>query len=375
MQGEATLCRWWDEFINQTIKAFCNREGIELRYPPARTQQLNGIAERAVRSGKDMARSMLIHSGAPLRVWRYAMLHMAYVWNRTHIARATGVTPYEAMYKKKPSAFHLGVFGCDAFCLIPRELRGGAGAAKMEPCIYLGHDATQNCAILLMLSRMKTLHSRDVVYRERCFTHAEALAVGEERVQDVLDDGYTEQLNMETISSGNIGQQDEAVPQGGFHAVPDAAEDQEYDVERILSKRVKNGCTEYHVKWAGYDEKDATWEPASFVEGSRELVEEYEATHPQSSPAVRRSPRFQEAKRENADDDQAEPQVHMAMCALRNLQCGMEKVSQGDANVVYAVNAGVSLLEAGNTDNISQCHYLLGCCKVACRYGQGDGGL
>ena len=241
------------EFINQTIKAFCNREGIELRYPPARTQQLNGIAERAVRSGKEMTRAMWLHSGSPIRLWRYACLHMAYVWNRTHVARATGVTPYEAMYKKKPSAYHLGVFGCDAFSLIPKELRRSAVEAKMEPAIYLGHDATQNCARLLLLSKMKILLSRDVVYRERSFTHAEALAIGDERVQGILDVGYVEQPDGETISSTNsssdVVQQNEARPQGRNGAIPAAGQelveekDEEYDVERIIGKRVRNGCT------------------------------------------------------------------------------------------------------------------------------------
>ena len=348
------------EFINHTLKSFCEKEGIELRYPPARTQQLNGIAERAVRSGKEMARSMLIHSGAPMKFWRYAMLHMAYVWNRTHIARATGVTPYEAMYKKKPSAYHLGVFGCDSFSLIPKELRGSVTGAKMEPCIYLGHDARQNCARILVLSKMKLLFSRDVIYRESRFTHAEALGIGEERVQHVIEDGYIEQPHMESLFTGQQSES-KARPQGGRSTatgpVPASAEglaaanpaeadqNQEYDVERILGKRVRNGCMEYHVKWVGYEEKDATWEPASFVEGARELVEEYEAAaHP--CLVTRRSPRFQEAKQDDTGvDAPARPQVHMAMCALRNLQCGSERVSQVDSTVVYAVNAGVGLLE------------------------------
>jgi hypothetical protein len=358
------------EFINQTLKAFCNREGIELHYPPARTQQLNGVAERAVRSGKEMARSMLLHANAPARLWGEAARHTAYVWNRTHVARATGVTPYEAMYKKKPSANHLGVFGCDAFCHIPKTLQGGVFSPKMEPCIYLGHDAVQNCAKLLLMSKMKTICSRDVIYRERSFTHAEALAVGDECVHDVVEIGYVPQLHLETLSESGE-QDDEAAPQGGRLPAapsPSDAKNCEYDVERILGKRVHKGCMEYHVKWVGYDESEATWEPASFVEGAKELVQQFEQSQPAVSaepevvppvPAVtaapRRSPRFQpppaaspaEAKEASAaeTDEEAERQVHMAMSALRNLQCGLETVGKGDAAVVCAVTAGVGLLD------------------------------
>ena len=102
---------------------------------------------------------------------------------------------------------------------------------------------------------------------------------------------------------------------------------------------------EYHVKWSGYDEKEATWEPASFVQGAKELVDEYEAVNP--PPIVRRSPRFQEAKEEEKEEknDVARPQVHMAMSALMNLQCANEKLDGGDPKVVYAVSAGVGLLD------------------------------
>jgi hypothetical protein len=39
-----------------------------------------------------------------------------------------------------------------------------------------------------------------------------------------------------------------------------------YVVERILNKRIlENGEIEYFLKWFGYDEDDATWEPEENV--------------------------------------------------------------------------------------------------------------
>ena len=39
----------------------------------------------------------------------------------------------------------------------------------------------------------------------------------------------------------------------------------EYEVERILAKRVKKGVTEYLVKWKDYDETENTWEPTKHL--------------------------------------------------------------------------------------------------------------
>ena len=52
-------------------------------------------------------------------------------------------------------------------------------------------------------------------------------------------------------------------------------EEEEYNVDRLLSKRVRGGVTQYEVWWTGFDE--TTWEPAENLNGT--LVQDFEAAN------------------------------------------------------------------------------------------------
>ena len=54
-------------------------------------------------------------------------------------------------------------------------------------------------------------------------------------------------------------------------------EPEEYTVEKILSKRIKNGRIEYLLKWNGFPDSDNTWEPRENLI-CQELLEEYESS-------------------------------------------------------------------------------------------------
>ena len=49
-----------------------------------------------------------------------------------------------------------------------------------------------------------------------------------------------------------------------------------YEVEKILKKRIINGKTQYLIKWDGYSEKDASWEPLSNLKDAADCIKEYE---------------------------------------------------------------------------------------------------
>lgn len=279
------------EFINHSMQRFCDQNGSELHWSPARAHELNGIAERNVASFKDSVRTMVAHSGVKHYLWRYAARFQAYIWNRTRLGRHTGMTPMEAMTGRTPSVLHIGVFGCDVYVHQDKTQRDTTFAVKAEPGIYLGHDASQNCAIVMLLQTGKIVRTRDVEYREGSFTHARAHKEGTERrilkrgYEPLADDDQEEDASDLTVGQGQsidnndekrddvISDADEA--QGGSDADSEPEEtEEEFDVEEVIGHRGFGAALEYKVKWAGSDEQ--TWEPAANLTNAQGRIREYE---------------------------------------------------------------------------------------------------
>lgn len=340
------------EFVNKALKSNLTARGIELHYPPARTQQLNGLAENAVRSVKDGTRSMMIHSWAPNRFWSWASKHATFVWNRTHVSRHTGKTPCEVLYGRKPSAEHWGVFGCDAFFHVPKEQRE-VFAPKMDRCIYLGHDAVQNCGSVYVMRTRKIVQTRDLSFRPTSFTHCAALTAGEAQVEALLA------MTALDHEAGSAPELREAGLQGGLET-PVSIEDseEEFEVERILAHRKHRKLgQQYLVKW---DNGETTWEPAAMMEEDTPLlVKDFR----DANVAPRRSRRNQPMAKSKEEAEAMDPtdsesdgdcdeletpvketssQVHMAMSALRRWQPPLQ---HQHPKLASAVSSGVGLLE------------------------------
>jgi hypothetical protein len=59
------------------------------------------------------------------------------------------------------------------------------------------------------------------------------------------------------------------------------ADEEEFEVEYILDKRIRRSRrqkiqVEYLVKWKGYPEHDATWEPLENLQNASEVIKEFE---------------------------------------------------------------------------------------------------
>jgi hypothetical protein len=334
------------EFINATFKNFCAANRTQLLFSPARTPQLNGVAERSVRTLKEGGRALLFHAGLPAHLWPAAVQHFVYVWNRLCVGPTTGVTPLEAFRGVRPSVKHLGVFGCDVWRHLPREQRSTFDA-KMEPGIYLGHDETQNCPIVLLLETNKTVRTRDVRFpKQTSFKHAAALSAGQTAVaravaapfalvEDELAPAGGNQMDSAPTAPSPPGGVSSGTSSGGVSETSAEEEDTDgmFDIKRIVNRKGAGRNVQYLVEWDGYpNEKDFTWQSAAQLKAQncQYSIDAYENGT---------------ADTDNEFESDNEPLVHMAMSAIGREQTSGVEERTYDPEIGMAVAAAIRRLE------------------------------
>ena len=365
------------EFINRTMQEYCRMHGIHMSHSAPGTPELNGVAERTVGSNKDTTRTMIFHSGIPLRFWGRAACHATFIWNRVHVSSRTKVTPYESVHKKPPSAKHWGVFGCNAYYHIPKEQRS-AMQPKAEPCIYLGHDDRLNCATIYSLKRRKEIRTRDVTYFNGDFSFCAAILKGDSAIDAIIEQNVqvditqsmddvenadselnddSSRMNVNSTQGGNSisGSRNNSSSNSTNIVSNDLSDDEEEEeqqfvIEAITGERKLRGVRQYRCKWEGYDEE--TWQSAANIEEDvPELVREFHATkknHSQqsSSSKLLTNVSLKDLNIEN-NEDAVEPQVHMAMSAMMTMEPQSGSMSEAEYHaMVCAVKSGIARLEA-----------------------------
>ena len=363
------------EFLNTTLKGWMDEQGITRRVSPPKTQELNGVAERSVRSFKDLARTQLYHARAPLWMWDKAMNHTLWMWNRIRINNPNGKSVYEQRTKRLPSVTEklIGVWGCNAFAHIRKESRAGAMSAKAEPAIYLGHDQEHNAPLVLLLSTGKLAVSRDIKFLNGSFSHMRAFLAGEEAVGAVLDaagdqppedysgeipDGFQSQGGRMQSSPDEVsaGKAPEPAGLSGVDSDPD-----EWTVESIVGRRVLRGGTpEYKVRWAGFTAAEDSWLKEADV-NDLAAMDVYLKDNPAAHSVdvqPRRSPRnVSGVSSDNTGDDRDSMRVEMAMLAVMDAIC--DRQTSGEAfedheAVCSAVSDGIGLIRNQSPKNLRE---------------------
>lgn len=105
------------EYVNDRVRSFCASKGIEVQFTAPYSHEQHGIAERFNRTLIELARSMLIAKGLPVRLWAEAVLHAAYIRNRVRTRALSNATPEEAWSNNKQDISHLREFGSEVYVI------------------------------------------------------------------------------------------------------------------------------------------------------------------------------------------------------------------------------------------------------------------
>jgi transposase InsO family protein len=139
--------------------------GIAVQRSAPYTPQSNGIAELQNRSIFEMARTSLAASGLSRNFWVEAVKNAVHIRNR--LPDATGVSPFEKIFGRAPSATGFRPLGCLSYMLQHDSLRRRL-EDKSLLCVLLANLEHGNYR-LLELSTNKVHVSRHVVSDENVF--------------------------------------------------------------------------------------------------------------------------------------------------------------------------------------------------------------
>jgi transposase InsO family protein len=153
------------EFISAEFLSYLKQCGIEKQTTPPHTPQHNGVAERANRVLVERMRSMLNHSGLSSYYWAEALMTAAYVRNLSPCRSVPDVTPYEKWFGRKPTVNHLRVWGCVAYCHVPKANRKKLDATAIKT-VFIGYSVEAKAWKCIEPVSKKVIVSRDVTFVE-----------------------------------------------------------------------------------------------------------------------------------------------------------------------------------------------------------------
>ncbi|KAG2760297.1 hypothetical protein Pcac1_g27725 [Phytophthora cactorum] len=111
---------------------------------------------------------MLHHTKLDKCFWAEAAMTAIYVKNRLPSPKIEHKTPFEIVYKSKPSVKHMRVFGCGTYILTPKEKR-----LKWDPKaragLFLGYEEVSKAYRLYDIEAGQVVISRNVNFDESTF--------------------------------------------------------------------------------------------------------------------------------------------------------------------------------------------------------------
>lgn len=117
-----------------------------------------------------MARALRLQAGLPLSFWGDCVITSVYLINRLPSAVIQNLTPYEKLFKRKPTYHHIRTFGCLAFASNPIKDKDKF-MSRGVPCLFLSYPNYKKGYKVLDLTINQTFVSRDVKFVENVFPY------------------------------------------------------------------------------------------------------------------------------------------------------------------------------------------------------------
>ncbi|KAI1002209.1 hypothetical protein K3495_g5995 [Podosphaera aphanis] len=119
-------------------RVWLEEKGIELKPSAPYSPQQNGVSERMNRTLLDLARAMKIEKNLPDTLWGEAVLHAAWIRNRSPSVALNNKTPIEIMTQKEPDFINNRVFGETVFVL--EEISQSKIGPRARKVTFLGFE-------------------------------------------------------------------------------------------------------------------------------------------------------------------------------------------------------------------------------------------
>ncbi|KAJ5562411.1 hypothetical protein N7535_003136 [Penicillium sp. DV-2018c] len=164
------------------------------------TQQLNGVSEIKNRHLVEPLVAIMSEYQLPKYLWGYLLGGVTYTMNRLYASRI-GMSPYEALYGKKPDLSNLRALWCQCWPLIPKEKQATKLDPQMDEAPFIAYEEGDSY-VLYKIRTKKIVRSRHVIFNvSTSDTYEEAYVPGHHlhAPRDLPDPAYN--LNVADMGS------------------------------------------------------------------------------------------------------------------------------------------------------------------------------
>ena len=159
------------EFLSTEFKYFLDEASIDHTTCPPHVHQLNGVAERAIRSIMDLTRVELLSSGLTTGFWTFAATHAVDILNRTTGAPKSDVSSFESLTGERPRIMPILPLGCRSYVVKSDGFVRKTGIPpRAWKGVNLGRSPTVPGAYSVFVKSTHRVHvTSDVYFSERYF--------------------------------------------------------------------------------------------------------------------------------------------------------------------------------------------------------------